>query len=204
MTITGLPEKFNRLWERCEPVLSVGRPGDDAHAVEVAELILANAAEMALDLGVLIPTAIMHDIGHAAILPEHFKYITGEQRLPNGKLVHMLAGAKIAREILDSIGYDPVKAAEIVDIISMHDADQLEGVDIAAFYDSDNKKIFHDVDCMDRFNLKRIKKMEKMFPDKNKMFVMLEKTITGFFDAKFKGLAERKLLEIKKELSAGA
>ena len=63
----------------------------------------------------------MHDIGHSSILPEHFRYITGKDKVLNGKLVHMLVGAKIARDILVSIQYDEKKSDEIVEIISMHE-----------------------------------------------------------------------------------
>ncbi len=199
LEIKNLPEKYKELWEKCLPILQKGRPGDDTHSIEVAEFIL-NITDKNIDLDVLIPVAIMHDIGHSAILPEHFKYVTGGERLVNAKLPHMLVGAKIAKDILESINYDKDKAAEIVDIISMHDAYQLEGVDIVKFYDTDNKKIFHDVDCMDQYNIERLKKMLPMFPDKNKMWPMLEKNLNGFFDPSLKEVAQRKLDEMKKQL----
>ncbi|MFA6446152.1 MAG: HD domain-containing protein, partial [Candidatus Paceibacterota bacterium] len=180
MEIKNLPAKYLDLWNRCLPLLQKGRPGDDKHAVEVAEFVL-NCGKKDLDLDILIPTAIMHDIGHSAILPEHFKYITGQERVMNGKLVHMLAGAKIAKDTLDSIGYDSKKIAEIVDIISIHDADQLEKTDIAKVFDTENKRIFHDIDCMDRYNAERLKKMIKLLPDKSKMLSMLEEGLKGFF-----------------------
>jgi len=196
LEIKNLPEKYKLLWEKCLPILQNGRPGDDAHSVEVAEFILS-IKDKDLDLDVLIPLAIMHDIGHSAILPEHFKYITGGERVVNAKLVHMLVGAKIAKEILESINYDKDKTAEIVDMISMHDADQLENTDIKKIYNTNNKKIFHDIDCMDRYNLERMKKMEKMLPDKDKMWAMLEKGLDAFFDSGMKEIAAKKLEEMK-------
>jgi hypothetical protein len=191
MEIKNLPAKYLDLWNRCLPLLQKGRPGDDKHAVEVAEFVL-NCGKKDLDLDILIPTAIMHDIGHSAILPEHFKYITGQERVMNGKLVHMLAGAKIAKDTLDSIGYDSKKIAEIVDIISIHDADQLEKTDIAKVFDTENKRIFHDIDCMDRYNAERLKKMIKLLPDKSKMLSMLEEGLKGFFYPEFRKIAEDK------------
>jgi len=195
MQINNLPEKYLELWNKCLPILEHGRDGDDQHAVEVAEFILnyKNETSEALDLDILIPVAIMHDIGHSAILPEHFKYITGQARAVNGKLVHMLAGAKIAKDILDSIHYDPEKIQEIVEIISMHDADQLENTDIAAVYDSKNKKLFHDIDCMDRYNAERMEKLSKLCPDKDKMMATLQEGLKGFFDPELKKVAEEKL-----------
>ncbi len=198
MEIKNLPEKYKELWDRCLPILQKGRPGDDAHSVEVAEYIL-NLQDKSLDFDVLIPVAIMHDIGHSGILPEHFKYITGGERWANSKLVHMLTGAKLAKEILESINYDKAKSAEIVDIISIHDAYQLDGVKIAEVYNTANKKLFHDIDCMDSYNLERALKMKKLFPDKNKLFAMLEKNLDSFFDPKFKETAKNKLEEIKEK-----
>ncbi len=92
--------------EKAYPLLKGARPRDDKHAKEVAEFILEYNKEKKLNFDVLIPLAIMHDIGHCAIPQEHFKYITGRGKVINGKLVHMLAGAKIAKDILDSINYD--------------------------------------------------------------------------------------------------
>lgn len=199
MEINNLPEKYKELWDKCLPILQKNNLGDDAHAVETAESVIRSDSKD-IDLDVLIPVAIMHDIGRSGILPEHFKYITGGGRVVNAKLVHMLVGAKIAKEILGSINYDKDKIAEIVDIISMHDADQLEGTNVSEIYNTQNKRIFHDIDCMDRYNLERIKKMEKLFPDKNKLFEMLEKDLNSFFEPELKEIAKRKLEEIKKQL----
>lgn len=196
MEIKNLPHKYLELWNKCLPILEKGRPGDDAHAVEVAEFIL-NCGNKDIDLDVLIPTAIMHDIGHSAILPQHFKYMTGTDRVTNGKLVHMLVGAKIAKDILESMHYNPDKVNEIVEIISMHDADQLENTDIKNVYNSENKKMFHDIDCMDRYNAERLKKMAKAVSDKDKMFAMLSKGLSTFFYPEFRKIAEEKFKNLK-------
>ncbi len=190
-----IPNEYLKIWEKAEPILKEGRPGDDTHALEVVEFIVNNVDPKYFDI--LIPVAIMHDIGHSAILPEHFKYITGTEKVKNGKLVHMLAGAKIAKEILGAVGYDPAKSLEIVEIISMHDADQLESTDINKVYDSENKRVFHDVDCMDRFNTERLKKMGALIKDQNYIKEMLEKTLATFFDPKLKQIAENKLKKME-------
>lgn len=198
MEIKNLPEKYKKLWDKCLPILQKGRSSDDTHAIEVAEFVI-NCKDKDIDLDILIPVAIMHDIGHSAILPEHFKYITGGERLVNGKLAHMLVGAKIAKDVLESIGYDQDKTNEIVEIISMHDFDQLEGTNMSEVYNTKNKRIFHDIDCMDRYNLERLRKLGKSFPDKNKMWAMLEKGLETFFDPQLRSIAQKKLEEMKKE-----
>jgi len=153
MKINNLPEKYERIWEKALPLLKTGRPGDDKHAAEVVEFMLNYKGGKKLDFDILIPTAMMHDIGHSAVLPEHIKYLSGEEKLPNAKLVHMLAGAKIAKEILEKVDYDGDKSKEIVEIISIHDMDQVKGVDSEKYYNSENKKLFHDIDCLDRYFL---------------------------------------------------
>ena len=196
MEIIGLPEKFLPIWEKSFPFLKQGRPGDDMHAAEVVSFILSYKGKRTLNLNVLIPVAIMHDIGHAAILPQHFKYITGLEKLANGKLVHMLAGAKIAKDILGEVGYDKKDSEEIVDIISVHDADQLEGVDLSKWYNTEAKKLFHDIDCMDRYTKTRWKSMEKMIPDKQKAKILLTDSLKTFFFPELQTIAEQRLSEL--------
>jgi len=190
-----IPDKYNLIWEKSYPLLQQGRPGDDNHALEVMNFVLDYADPNYFD--VLVPVAIMHDIGHSSILLEHFKYVTGKDKLTNGKLVHMLVGAKIAKDILTSIEYDEKKIDEIVELISMHDADQLEGVNVKEIYNTENKKMFHDIDCMDRYNSDRIKAMEKSLPDKDKIMIILKKGLDNFFYPKFRQIAEKRLKDIK-------
>jgi HD superfamily phosphodiesterase len=196
MEIKNLPEKYQAIWEKSLPLLKVGRPGDDEHAKEVAELILNYQGKLVLDKDILLPVAIMHDIGHAAILPEHFKYITGPEKIENGKLVHMLAGAKIAQDILQSLDYNPEKISEIVEIISMHDSDQLKGADVAKIYDTENKKIFHDIDSFDRYNERRIKSFANIYKDRSELVAMLNQLSDNFFYDEFKKIAKEKIKEL--------
>lgn len=200
--IKNLPEKYQALWEICLPLLEQGRSGDAQHAKEVAEFILNYQGQMNFDLDVLIPTAMMHDIGHSAILPEHFEYITGFKKVVNGKLVHMLVGAKIAHDLLKQINYNLAKAMEIVDIISIHDADQLTGLNVQEIYNTEHKKIFHDIDSLDRFNLQRLSGFVGGAPNPEmvaKTLKMLEKFLSEFFYPEFRAIAETALKEIRQE-----
>ncbi|HLM83864.1 MAG TPA: hypothetical protein VK254_01470 [Candidatus Bathyarchaeia archaeon] len=196
MKINELPEKYNKLWRKCQPVLKQGRHGDIDHAKEVTVLVLNYQGKLAIDKDVLVPVAMMHDIGHAAILPEHFFMITGPKKLVNGKLVHMLAGAKIAGDLLQSVSYNKAKAAEIVDIISMHDSDQLKNVDIQEVYNTVNKKFFHDVDSLDRYTKKRLEKARKVWTNKKEIERILKKFLNLFFFDEFRQIAEKRIAEI--------
>ncbi len=199
MKIKNLPEKYKPIWEKCIPLFKEGRPGDDLHATETVKFILNYKGKRKLDLDVLIPVAMMHDIGHSAILPEHFKYVTGTKKLINSKLVHMLTGAKIAKNILESVNYDKKKTAEIVDIISIHDSDQLSDLDVKKIYNTENKKIFHDMDVMDRFSEERIKTFMKMMKkmDKKKLMGLIKRSLDSFFYPEFRKIAEKKMKELE-------
>ncbi len=135
-----------------------------------------------------------HDIGHSAILPEHFKYITGQNKLVNGKLVHMLAGAKIAHDLLHKIGYDSEKAKEIVEIIAMHDADQLKIEDWKSWYETQNKKVFHDLDALDRYTEKRLRSMvDSGMYDMDEILKELSRLLDNFLISEIKTAAEEQL-----------
>jgi hypothetical protein len=191
MDVKNLSEEYRKVWTEALPFLKQGRPGDDEHAAVVVDTVMSYRGNLRFDESILIPVAMLHDIGHAAILSEHFKFITGTERLENGKLVHMLAGAKIAQDILAKVRYDPEKSKEIVEIVSMHDADQLKGVDIEAAYDTDHKRIFHDIDSLDRFNDSRFVSLKGLATDQNKIRAMLEKSLEAFFFDEFRQVAER-------------
>jgi len=187
-----IPKRFSKILEACKPYYETSRPGDLEHALETAKDILTYKGKLPLDLDVFIPVALMHDIGHAAILGEHFMYITGPKKLANGKLVHMLTGAKIASDILKQIGYDKKKSEEIVEIISIHDADALEGIDQKEFYNSNNKKIFHDFDRLDRFTELRLQKIKKLYSPKD-LIPILQESLDGFFFAELRKIAEERM-----------
>lgn len=191
-----VPEQYMPIWEQAAALLASGRSEDHQHAQDTVEMILDYEGDIAIDEDILIPVAIMHDIGHSAILPEHYRHITGPEKLINGKLVHMLAGAKIARDILNAVGYDKAKSEEIVDIISVHDADALKDVDLKVFYDTENKKIFHDFDRMDAFTEKRLEKLRSRYPDLSVLKASLERSLGTFFFDEFRQVAEERFQKL--------
>lgn len=192
-----LPQKFKIIWRKCKPFLKKGRPDDLTHAHETTSFILNYKGNIKLDKDILIPTAMMHDVGHAAILPEHFKYVTGPEKIVNGKIVHMLSGAKIAQDILYAVNYDKKKTKEIVDIISIHDFDQLKFININKAYNSRNKKVFHDIDSLDRYTAKRIDNISSIYKDKDKLLNLLEEFLDLFFYKEFRIIAEQRLKELR-------
>lgn len=195
-----IPEKFQSLWEKCQSYFAECREGDIEHALVGVKFILDYKGDLKMDSDILIPVAIMHDIGHAAILSEHFVYITGVKRVKNGKLAHMLTGAKIARKILTELSWDQKAADEIVDIISIHDIDQLDLDGAREMYDSENKKLFHDIDSMDRYDEVRLRKVAKSSEDLKKLLDMVEKMLDNFFYEEFKVVAAANMQKIKESV----
>jgi len=201
MQIKNLPDKFKPIWEKALALHQrEGRPGDDLHAKEVVEFMLNYKGDLNLDFDVLVPTAMMHDIGHTALLPEHLKYVTGTEKLLNAKLVHMLAGAKIAKQILEETHYDSEKTKEIVEIISMHDIDQLKNIDAEKFYNTENKKIFHDIDILDRFSKERIDSTKGLAlgMTKSERLNLLRK-MSSFFHKEIEQIADKKFRKLEQD-----
>ena len=194
----NIPKKYLRIWQKAKPILEKGRRGDTVHCQQTAELVFNYISENKKgDPDVLVPVAMMHDIGHAAILPQHMKYVTGPEKLPGGKLVHMLAGAKIANDILKNIKYPPTKTKEIVEIISMHDFDQLRGVNLDKTYNTLNKKLFHDLDSLDRFSKKRIEFAMALYHCGFQEAVKLLLNVTKFFLPEIEEKAKKMLQNLK-------
>jgi len=75
------------------------------------------------DEEIVIPAIILHDVGWQRI-PEHLQLKAFRPKLASRELnrVHELEGAKLAKEILETVGYDGDAIGEIVDIIEGHDS----------------------------------------------------------------------------------
>lgn len=198
MTIKNLPLKYTKLWTKCVLLLKSGRPGDLAHAAETVKSVLNYCGKIKIDKDILIPVAMMHDIGHVAILPKHFKYVTGPEKIANGKLAHMLAGAKIANDLLTSLSFDKKEIDKIVEIISIHDFDQLKGIDVNKAYNTTNKKFFHDIDALDRYTEKRLKNIASIYKDRRQLLSLLGGMLDLFFYDEFRKVAEENLRKMDK------
>ncbi|MFA4834173.1 MAG: HD domain-containing protein [Patescibacteria group bacterium] len=193
-----MPKKYLKIWQKAKPILEKGKEGDTVHCRQTAELVLNYIGENKKgDPDVLVPVAMMHDIGHAAILPQHIKYVTGPEKFPGGKLVHMLAGAKIADDILKSVKYPPARRKEVVEIISMHDFDQLKDPNFAKAYDTLNKKLFHDLDSLDRFSKKRFESIMKLYRCGPQEAIGLLLKETKFFLPEIEAKAKEMLKNLK-------
>lgn len=107
---------YLKIWKLAKPYYQKGRSYNVAHvwwqmqhADKIADLEKLNKK-------LLLPIVILHDVGYIAV----------KEKNPNikdrgSKRLHMQEGAKIARQILKKVGYDPALAEEIAYYISVHD-----------------------------------------------------------------------------------
>lgn len=200
MNQNKLPKKYELLWNEAKPLLEKARPGDLKHCLEVAFFILDYKGSIKFDEDILVPVALMHDIGHCQLLDEHFKYITGPSKVTNGKLVHMLIGAKIAKDILEKINYPKDKTKEIVDIISIHDGDSIKEWDDEVIFNSVNKRFFHDMDRIGALTVSRLESIKKVYKDNEELIQVLTKIKNKLFFEEFKQTADNLLKKIRLEL----
>jgi len=184
-------KKYVKIWNLAVPLLRKGRPDDFMHAKNVLSFIQKYNGPIKIDKSILIPTAILHDIGHSGLMPGHMHYIVGPKKIINSKLVHMLVGAKIAFNLLNKVKYPTTKIKEIIDIISIHDMEQMD-IDWQKLYNSKNKKIFHDIDLLDFYDQKRLAGMRRTW-SKKKLGRELNRRIDNFFYIIFRKMAERNL-----------
>jgi len=191
----NISQKYQKIWQLAEPILKKCRPDDLIHCKQAAELVADFIKKYHRgDPDILVPVAIFHDIGHAVILPEHFDRVSGPNKLPDSKLVHMLTGAKIAKDLLQKIHYPSKKIKEIVEIISTHDIEDKK------LFNTENKKIFNDLDTLDRFSLARFRAIMRIFkwsPEETCKY--LEKSIPNLFTLEVRKMARQMLNERKKE-----
>lgn len=106
-----------QIWELTKPYYLKGRPMDISHIEWMMEQVQKICALENLDETILMPLAILHDVGYATLLnPKTANYYDIDMRK-----AHMQAGAVIAEHILKSINYPEEKSKQIVRYVSVHD-----------------------------------------------------------------------------------
>lgn len=147
MDMDALPLKYHDLWLICRDYLSHGQPGDLGHAEGLVFCVLQQVRIVRHDIDVLVPAAMLHDIGHSKSIPSGLRR-DGWSPIPKGNLASMFIGWRIAFDLLESVEYDPSLSRQIVDLIGMHEADRLSGSDWRTWYDTPAKKMLHDLDVL--------------------------------------------------------
>jgi HD superfamily phosphohydrolase YqeK len=192
-----LERKYEDIFEGAAPYLDTRK--NDVHtrvAYEFACRLLALYTDA--DEEIVLPAIILHDVG--------WKMVPEDKQLdafgPNMKdkeshRLHEVEGERIAKEILESLNFDPVKIQEIVSIIEGHDS-RKEAMSL-------NDKLVKDADKLWRFSPVGMDTNIKMFRmDNNKLSDRLLLMIDEwFFMPESKDMAREGLAECKRIKSKG-
>jgi mutator protein MutT len=119
-----LAEALKKITAACQPFWRFR--DNDVHILEstrFAEALLVAHPEA--DAEIVLPAILMHDNGFANVPPETLlvRLKDAAVGLPaDVTRLHEIEGAKIAREILESIQFNPAKITKICEIIGGHDS----------------------------------------------------------------------------------
>ncbi len=114
-------ELYSRIHHLARPFLDTR--GNDAHTELCIGLALEILKQEGGDEDVVIPAVILHDVGWKRIPEELQLQAFGPKATrPDLNRRHEEEGARIARAILNEVGYPPAKTQEIVKIVEGHDS----------------------------------------------------------------------------------
>ncbi len=99
----------------------LGARDNEAHTLIVVDFALRLMMLYEADRSVVIPAAILHDVGWSRVPEEIRLRAYGPWAEKSLTRVHEREGAKISEAILKGVGYDAIAAAKIAAIIEGHD-----------------------------------------------------------------------------------
>jgi len=118
-----LDETQLKIWELSLPFQD-SRKGETGHGEVVTYFALVLSRELGLDRSIVIPAAILHDVGWSK-MPQSVKddfFLPGFERSNQQmRKEHEQYGVKIARDILKRFSYPIKETNHILEIISQHD-----------------------------------------------------------------------------------
>jgi len=108
---------YQKIWDEAKPYYQKGRPMDVAHVEWMMEQVAEVCKQENLDESILMPLAILHDVGYATLTnPASANYYDADLRK-----AHMQAGVEIAESILKRVNYPQDKSKIIVEYVRVHD-----------------------------------------------------------------------------------
>ncbi|WP_300464155.1 HD domain-containing protein [Desulfobacula sp.] len=178
------------LFNEAKPYLSIRR--NEIHTQNVIDFAFKLLQEEKGDRDIVIPAAILHDVGWIKISEDNIRKAMG----PNGDesivRVHEEEGVKIAEGILEKHLNSHRKISEILEIISGHDTreDAL----------SMNDKIVKDADKLSRYDVSFLNLVDWCDFTTQELFHQLESNISKwFFLPLSKKIANEELIKRRKE-----
>jgi len=143
-----MKELFEKIWILSLPYQD--KRDDESHAETVLHYALELVKLENADEDIVIPAAILHDIGWSQVSKEEslkiFSGKTKEEERVNIQRKHEEAGVKLAKQILEKMNCNTEAINEILEIISQHDTRN--------GFISKNEGIMRDADKLWRFSKK--------------------------------------------------
>ncbi len=188
---------FKKIWELAYPYQDIR--DDQGHARTVTNMAYKLLDKETADEDVVIPAAILHDVGWSQVAKEKWqKIIKGLTKKEEKELrrEHELKGVKLAKFFLQTVNYPKDKIKEILQIISKHDTREI--------FISKNEGIVRDADKLWRFLPKAFYLDARRYNmTLFERYSKLKKDISrpGFFYSKSaREIARKELEERKKEI----
>ena len=152
-TCLSLPKRARqaKLWQLAIPYLKKCRPNDLAHTLIVIQFVQDIAEKEGGNLSILIPAAIIHDLGWARV-PHDKQLVFGPNR--EGLELHLKHGEEIAHELLPKAGFSPREIEQIIELIRTHKF---------AKPNNNNQRIFVDADQLSKTTLSQFWNMAKTY-----------------------------------------
>jgi HD superfamily phosphodiesterase len=135
--LSKIRPKFRRIFELALPFLNTRL--NDIHTFIVYQYALLLLEEEPALPEVVVPAAILHDVGWS-VIPKERQLEAFGLSITNYKLrrKHEAEGAAIARKILNDLAYDPGLIPRVAEIIEGHDTSQCaKSLDDAVTKDAD-------------------------------------------------------------------
>ena len=131
-------KKYNEIWELAKPYLEKGKMKDFIlHTKGVAKAMELLLQKENGDNDILIPSAILHDVGWAKVPTVLQKSNNKKEKIQALKL-HIEYAPKIVRKILSEIKYDEKQIKTIIEIIVAHKFKNPIRLDKRLLIDADN------------------------------------------------------------------
>lgn len=142
-----MKEIYSSIWKLALPYQD--KRGDEGHAETVLNYAIELVKSEGADEEIVIPAAILHDIGWSKLPKEERLGIFGKIKKEDKQYLqkkHEITGVDLAKNILEQVNYDTPSTEEILEIISGHDT--------RAGFISKNEGVVRDADKLWRFSKK--------------------------------------------------
>jgi len=200
--IKGVSKKFNILWEAAERLLEQAEPREVAHTEDMIDAVLECRGVLKYDLNIFLPLAMLHNIERVKVLKEYFNDVVITAKLKDDKIVRITPAENVIKNLSESIGISPAHINEILSVFKVRKKARRAEKDGDAetaklLYNTDNKKLFHDLHLLSRFNRKEIKTMKSGFSDKELFNKMINIRFNLFFNDELRRVAEDRFRAIE-------